>query len=470
MLVPLKLVRDLPLQQQLYDQLRDLIGSARLTPGTRMPSTRMLADQFSISRITVLLTYERLIAEGYLETLPAKGTFVSHAAQRITSNDAAARKIASNALPPEPLIGRPDPAEFPAQRWRTLLRSSLDRLSANLCDGQPNGGHPALRRAIARWLSTSRGLAAEPDQVIVASGRLQALHIAANMLLRPGGHAVIEDPCARKAETILASAAATLTRVPVDADGLRTDRLPSGTAAMIHVTPEHQRPLGVALSRSRRQELLQWATRADAVVLEEDCDGEFRYEVMDAPPLMALDRDERVVHVGSFAPVLGPGVTLGYLVVPCRLIPAVHAARRLVDDRPGWLEEAALAEFLDSGAYARHLHRLRKVYLSRRDLLIASMRRHFGSSVRLGGGGAGLHLAWTLSPAFGPATLVAETARRCGLDAAPVARSGFTRGSQVVALGFGLPSEQQMQAAVRRLAASLSNGDAATSAMSQGAD
>jgi GntR family transcriptional regulator/MocR family aminotransferase len=454
MLIPVKLIPDEPLQQQLYGQLRDLIVSSRLTPGTRMPSTRMLADQFSISRITVLLTYERLIAEGYLETLPAKGTFVSHAVERAAPSAAHPRCNTPSAPPPELTIGRPDPAEFPAQRWRALVRNSLDRLGASLGTGNPDG-HSGLRRAIARWLSTSRGLAAEPDQIILASGRQQALHIAASILLRPGAHAVIEDPCERKVESVLTYAGAALTRVPVDGDGLRTDRLPVGAAAMIHVTPEHQRPLGVVLSRARRLEVLQWAARSDAAVLEEDCDGEFRYEVMDALPLMALDRDERVVRIGSFAPALGPGVTLGYLVVPYRLINRALAARRLVDDRSGWLEETALAEFLDSGAYARHLHRLRKVYLGRRDLLVAAMRRHFGSAVRLGGGDAGLHLTWTLPGTFGPATLVADAARRAGVDAVAITRSGVAAGNQMVTLGFGLPTERQIDAAVARLAESL---------------
>lgn len=453
MLIPLKLVRDLPLQQQLYDQLRDLIVSARLTPGTRMPSSRMLAEQFSISRITVVLTYERLIAEGYLETLRAKGTFVSHVAERhASSNTIPSHSIAGGAPPPDLLVGRPDPAEFPAQRWRALVRAALDRLGASLGAGHPDG-HPALRRAIARWLSTSRGIAAIPDQIILASGRLQALHIAVSMLVHHDTHAVVEDPCECSIDAVLTRAGASLTRVPIDADGMRTDLLPARPTALVHVTPEHQRPLGVALSHARRQELLRWAARTGANVIEEDCDGEFRYDVMDTPSLMALDGDERVVHVGAFAPALGPGVTLGYLVVPCRLVAAALAARRQVDDRSGWLEETALAEFLDSGAYARHLHRLRKLYLTRRDTLISAMHHQFGPSVRLSGGDAGLHLTWFPSADAGPAAYLASLARRCGLDAAALPNEARGRiGGSPVLLGFGIPSEHVLAARVAQFA------------------
>ncbi len=457
MLIPLKLVRDEPLQQQLFEQLRDLILAGRLASGTRMPSTRMLADQFAVSRITVLLTYERLIAEGLLETLPAVGTFVRQPAQCDSPAKTDSVPHLGHQPPPEREIGRPDPAEFPAQRWRTLIRGVLDRLGANLGTDRPDG-HPELRRAIANWLSTSRGLTASPEQIILTACRQQALYLAAHLLVRPGQHAVVEDPCDRRVESILTRASATLTRVPVDADGLRTDLLPAGGAALIYVTPEHQCPLGTVMSLDRRQALLDWAVLEDVTIVEDDCDGELRYGRMDVPPLMSLDREERVIHAGCFAAALGPGVMLGYLVVPPRLVAAALTARRLIDGRAGWLEEAALAEFLDSGAYALHLHRLRKVYLTRRDTLIGALRQHFGESTEVSGAEAGLYLTWSLPANIGPAAMVADVARRSGLDAVPVAWSPARIGHPTVLLGFGLPADRKIASAVGRMAASLAAG------------
>jgi GntR family transcriptional regulator/MocR family aminotransferase len=453
MLIPLKLLHDQPLQQQLYDQLRELVVSARLAPGVRMPSSRMLADQFSVSRMTVLLAYERLIAEGYLETVPAVGTFVgkpsaSHASR---PDPHAAQTIALPVPASNDGIGQPDPSLFPTGRWRALMRGTLERFGAHIAQHH-HAGSPALRAAIARWLSTSRGLPVQPEQIILAGGRQQALHMATHLLLRPGARAVLEDPCEESAASLYAAAQADIIRVPVDADGICTDRLPQGPAALVHVTPEHHRPLGAALSADRRQHLLDWAVRAGAMVLEEDSQGEFRYAPLAAPPLMNLDREGRVVHVGCFASTLGPWLTLAYLVVPHHLIAPALAARRLIDDHALWLEEDALAELLDSGAYARHVHRLRKVYLSRRDALIDAMRGHFGGTVRLCGTHAGLHLAWRMPEGIGSPAAVAGIARRCGLQATALANA------PVVLLGFATPVERLIAAGVTQLAGRLAVG------------
>jgi GntR family transcriptional regulator/MocR family aminotransferase len=441
MLIPLKLVRDQPLQQQLYEQLRDLIVSARLAGGTRMPSTRMLADQFSVSRITVLLTYERLIAEGYLATVPAKGTFVSHTRPAQTALPAPKSAGAGGGVPST--AGRPDARLFPSGRWRALVRDSLDFLGANLAADHQNGD-PALRGAIAGWLSTSRGLAIDPDQVILANGRQHALHVAAHMLLHPGVRAVIESPCDPRSEDLVASTGAAVVRVPVDELGLQTELLPAGAVAMALVTPEHQRPLGVVMGHARRQALLAWAERSGATVVADDIDGELRYESMDSRPLMSLDRDGRVIHLGGFALSLGPGIRYAYMAVPRPLVARARAASRLVDDHASRLETTALANLLETGAYARHLHQLRKVYLSRRDTLIGALRRHFGQDIRLGGRAGGLHFVWHLPTHLGHPNVVASLARDHGLDA-------VSFGMNALLMGFGTPADNHMELGVSRL-------------------
>jgi len=487
MLIPLKLVRDQPLQQQLYQQLRELIGSARLASGMRMPSTRMLADQFSISRITVILTYERLIAEGLLTTVPAKGTFVRRTlggapvggqsrgdqapdGHQVDGKHVAGQAPAVRAIPSahgritapassDRPVGRPDPRLFPTGRWRAVMRTALDGLGASLAADHPDGD-PALRLAIAHWLSASRGLAVRPDQIVLSSGRQHALHVAVHLLLRPGVRVVIEAPCDRRSEQLIASSGATLVRIHADSAGLRTDLLPDGPVAMILVTPEHQRPLGAVMIPQRRQALLAWAERSGATVIAEDVDGELRYDAMDAAPLMGLDPD-RVVHLGGFALSLGPGVQLGYLVLPRRLIAAARTVSRLIDDHAGQLEAAALAAFLDSGGYVRHLHHLRKIYLGRRDVLIHGLRRHFGFDTPIDGETGGLHLVWHPTPRLGPADAIAGLASRHGLDAAPL-------GDSMVLIGFGVPAEPQIETAVSGLAVSLAQAAESLAARSGG--
>ena len=458
MLIPLKLLRDQQLQQQLFDQLRDLIVSHRLRPGTRLPSSRMMAEQFAISRMTVLLTYERLIAEGYLETRPAAGTFVARPPCLVRPCiGGVAEPVCrpAHAMPePEPRIGIPDPSLFPAGRWRSLMRAGVDGLGAHRAADHP-AGSAALREAIASWVSASRGLAVASDQVLVVRSRQQALHLAAQLAWRAwpaGARVVLEHPSEADTATTLAWGRGELVHVPVDADGLRTDLLPAGDTSLIHVTPEHQRPYGSALSLDRRLALLDWAARSGALVLEEDCDGELRYGDMNAPSLMSLDEMECVVRIGGFGVSLGPWVDVAYLVLPRRLVAAATVTRRLIDDSRGGLEHAALTKFLEGGGYARHLHRLTKAYASRRDAMIAALRRRFGSNTRILGQQAGLHLAWHAPPRGGPAGSIAALARRCGLDAAALADG-------VVLMGFGVPDEHHIEAGVRRLADALAEAD-----------
>ena len=458
MLIPLKVVRDQPLQQQIFEQLRSLIQSGRLAPGTRMPSTRMVADQFAVSRITVLLVYERLIAEAYLETIPAKGTFVSHAPTEAAGGTAGCCAHARGEAAALPCcggigatgVGRPDPALFPIARWRALLRNAVVRVGTAAGTDHASSA-VRLRQAIAGWLSTSRGLAVSPDQVILVSGRQQALHLVSHLLLHRGGRAVLESPCDESVARTYAEAGADLRYAPIDERGLRPECLPSGPAALLHVTPEHQRPSGAVLSAERRVALLDWAGQSGAMVVEDDCDGEFRYGGMEAAPLMSLDRGERVLHIGCFATALGPWVTLGYIAVPSSMAQAARAAKRLLDDSVEAVEGAALAEFLESGAYARHVYRLHKTYLSRRDTLLGALRRHFGP-VTTWGTGAGLHLSWHLPEALGPAVALAEQARHCGLDAE--AAGGLDRPSLL--LGFGMISEPRLEHGIAQFATSTS--------------
>lgn len=446
MLIPLTLLRDRPLQQQLYEQLRELIASARLQPGSPMPSTRLLADRFGISRTTTLLTYERLIAEGFLETRPAKGTFVADRPARPPNLVALPVSAPLGGAPAdaaaEGRIGNPDPSLFLAGRWYSLMRGALSNMGAHIRAEHP-AGNPASRQAIARWLSTSRGLAVSADQLIVLNGKQQALHLVAHLALGRGARAVIEDPCSAAAADALAGEAEALVRVPVDAGGISTSRLPEGQAALLHVTPEHQRPLGVLLERERRTALLDWAARAGALVLEEDCDGELRYGDVSLPSLMSLDKNERVMLLGGFCASLGPWVGLAYLALPRRLVgPALAALRRMDDGRRG-LEELALAELLNSGGYARHLHRLSKTYAGRRDALLAALRRHFGPATEIWGEHAGLHVAWFPAPETGPPCHLAAMARRCGLEAD--ALPAGPPGRAAVLLGFGGLSAAQIE-------------------------
>jgi GntR family transcriptional regulator/MocR family aminotransferase len=209
------------------------------------------------------------------------------------------------------------------------------------------------------------------------------------------------------------------------------------------------------LSSERRDALLDWARNAEALVLEDDCDGELRYDNVHSPSLMSLDRAESVCLLGGFAASLGPWVTLAYLAVPQRLVLRANAARGLIDDSRRWLEETALAELLSSAGYARHVHRLNKGYASRRDALLAALRRHFAILPRVWGEHAGLHLAWFPPKELGTEEEVAAEARRCGLDAAVALTGAIDSPDQAVLLGFGTLAERQLEGRIAHLAETL---------------
>ena len=449
MLMPLRLAQNQPLQRQFYEQIRGLIVSGELRPGARMPSTRRLAEQHSVARITVILAYERLIAENYLQTRPATGTFVTGPQPARAPAGTVPRPGPWRAeADPPPLAfdfspGPPDPALFPLRHWRALLREKLSRLGA-ANDIPPPGGSLALRSAIADWLASTRGFSATPEQVVVLASRGRALALLAQLLLRPGQRAVVEAPGDAEAESAYARVGVRLLRVPADAEGIDTARLPPGAAALAHVSPLQQSRLGVALSPSRRERLMGWAGEAGAVIVEDDSEGDIRFKPGPLS-LMVADTQARVVHLGGFGTVLGPWVGLAYLVLPPDLARRAHATVAQQRDHAGWLEDAALVTYLDTGAYSRHVRHLGKACGERRDVLQGALGQHFGV-VRVLPAQGGLALAWLLPSALGSARGFAAAARRIGVGGLdPVSAPGMRADldDRIVRLGFaGLPERQ----------------------------
>jgi GntR family transcriptional regulator/MocR family aminotransferase len=312
-------------------------------------------------------------------------------------------------------------------------------------------GHLPLRAALAAYLRTARGVRCEPEQILVVSGSQQALALAARVLLDPGAPVWIEEPGYPGARNVLELARARLVPVPVDDDGLDVAagvaRAPRARAA--YVTPSHQYPLGATMSAARRLQLLDWARRAGAWIIEDDYDSEYRYESPPVAALQGLDRDARVLYVGTFSKVLFPALRVGYLVVPADLVPRFARVRDALDIFPATLNQAALADFLVEGHFARHLRRMRALYRERRGALVAALRAEL-PGVEIVGAQAGMHLCATL-----PRVRDLPAARRAaaeGVWALPLsscylgapARPGFV-------LGFAGTPARDLAPAARRL-------------------
>ncbi|MBI4492372.1 MAG: PLP-dependent aminotransferase family protein [Chloroflexi bacterium] len=428
-----------PLRGQVFEQLRQAVLEGRLRPGERLPSTRAFARRLGISRTTVCLAYDQLLAEGYVEGRHGAGTFVSaHLPdERLQAGLDAAPSAppAAGAAPPlsawvqrvpiEP--GRPSPGlaydfrlsrgaweTFPWSAWRRLLGRRLRRPSPETTAYGDPAGYGPLRAAIAVHLRRSRAVRCQPEQVVIVSGSQQTLDLLARILVNPGDRITMEDPGYLGARRVFQAYGAEVGAVPVDGAGLVVERLPEPRRGqpckLVYVTPSHQFPTGATLSLARRLALLEWAARAGALVLEDDYDSDFRYGGRPLESLQGLDPSQAAIYMSSFSEALFPSLRIGYVVLPPALLDPFLAAKELSDRQTPTVEQQVLADFLTSGLFERHLRRMRKLYQGRRDALVAAIARELGPAARVSGAAAGLHLVVWLPEQVEEAAVVAEAA------------------------------------------------------------
>jgi len=431
------------LARQLYQALRERILDGRLQGRTRLPASRDLARLLGISRNTVTRAFDQLYAEGYVEGRVGAGTYVaelsataqtaatSSAQVQIPGNrhSAALQLLQTHYLQP-PLSGPPRafrvgvPAFdlFPFEIWARLSARFWRKPSpARLGYGDP-AGDLQLRELIAAYLRNSRGLHCTPEQIVVTSGAQQAISLCAQLLVSPGARVAVENPGYRAAGHALAVAGAQLCGVAVDSEGLDTAELAQiDGCRLVYVTPSHQYPTGVTLSLARRLELLEWAQRSDGLIIEDDYDGEYRYSGTPLAPLAALDRQGRVLYVGTFCKIAFPALRLGYLVLPPALAEA-FARRRALDMRhPEIGTQAVMAEFIAAGHFQRHIRRMRGAARARRDTLLACWPSAIDGCAPIPPVHAGLHLCVRVDGLARERGLIAA-AERVGVEMSALSR------------------------------------------------
>jgi GntR family transcriptional regulator / MocR family aminotransferase len=481
--LPLQLDRTTatPLQDQLFEQLRQLIITGKLKPNSRVIATRFLAEQVGVSRTTVLLAYERLINEGYLETRPAIGTFVCAALPEQRTRETVRVEISDiprqASIHPQafdrPLTAAPTPPQctidfnpehcdssnlLPAKVWLKGLRSVFELEPEGLAKPQPPRGVQSLRCLIVDYLAATRGVMTSPEQVIMVTGRRQALSFVAHLFQRHGDRVVLESPGDTDIAEFFRLRKASIVRVPVDERGLNTDYLPKGPVSLAYVTPARQNPLGPTMPQSRREALLAWARESEAYLIEDDTDSELRYHGTTAPPLAAIDPYGLVFYTGSFTRTLGAGLGLGYLVVPPEFAEAITAIKLMMEAVCPWLEQMVVAYLLTTGEYDHHLRRVRKIYLERRDCLIRALRDNFGD-VQLMGTEVGTQLTWILPDHLPPAQAVHEVARAHGVGVGRAicdcGGSPCNRHDKALVLGYAALDPAALREGVDRLAEAL---------------
>ena len=472
--------------RRVYALLRAQVADGTLAPGARVPSTRALAADLGVSRSTVTTAYEQLVAEGFLVTAAGRAARV---AAPLAAGAAPGRLDAPPAAPVPPLsawgrrvegmagmalqasapqeaapidflYGAVASRDFPALAWRRVYQAELLRQQHRLYYAEPEGD-PALRRALQGYLARARGLVCDAGQILIVHGTQQALDLCARLLLEAADTFVFEEPGYPMARQCFEAIGARPLPVAVDAQGLDTSRLPRGDAVRLaYVTPSHQFPLGGVLPVARRMALLEWARQHGAWIVEDDYDGEFRYGQRPIDALQAMDTDGRVLYIGTFSKALSPQLRLGYLVLPAALVPVFRQARRLADRHAPVIEQRVLASLMESGAYERHIRRLRRAHERRRVALLEAIARYLPASAQVAGTAAGLHVVlWLPSvPQQDEAQLVAA-ARAAGVGVYSV--TPLFAGPQVcqqsrpagLTLGYASLSEEDIQLGIRTLAA-----------------
>ena len=464
--------------------LREMVLDGLLLPGSRLPPTRSLAKSLGLSRDTVEIAYAQLQAEGYVVRRIGSGSYVAGqvGAELAGLAQAPRRQPASLvAGDPAPAIGRrgaaiaasggmqdnytvrafvagvPETRNFPLAAWERLQKQVLkDYRATVLQHGDPQGAEP-LRRAIAEYVNLERGARASADQVLILSCSQQALALCALMLADAGAPIFIEEPAYNGARKAFEAAQLELVPVPVDEQGVRTDRLETdpSRARAIYVTPSHQYPTGATLSLSRRLELVNWAARNEAWIIEDDYDSEFHYDGQPTACVQGLDRNLRTLYIGTFSKSLFPGLRLGYMVLPPALVRPMTVARTLLDGHSPMLPQLTLARFIDSGQFGAYVRMMRKVYAARRQAMAEAVAGHLDGIVTARVPPGGLQMACLLAPGRSEKSTI-EAAARIGLRLpslgalyrAKPAPEGWL-------LGFAALTPGEIDASVRLLAETL---------------
>ena len=463
------------LYEQIYEYIADEIREGKLLAGEKLPSTRSLADYLQVARSTVELAYDQLASEGYIESVPYRGYYICRVEElyRIGTSGGGLRSEKKGAGQEDGQPGQKDSRTaryfdidfspnaidmnlFPFGTWRKITRDILSGDRKELFAlGEPRGDLE-LRRTVCRYLHASRGVNASPEQIIVGAGN-DYLLLLLQYILGRGITAAFENPSYRRAFRIFSSFAARMVTVPSDENGIRVDGLLASGANVAYVMPSRQFPTGTVMPIGRRTELLRWASSAeDRYLVEDDYDSEFRYRGKPIPSLQSADTAGRVIYIGTFSKSVAPAIRISFMVLPERLMEAYEKNCSFFSSTVSRIDQTILNEFILSGAFERHLNRMRKAYREKHDLLLDCLQPLL-NRYRLSGEYAGLHMLLTSRTPAREEALLERAAERgvriYGMKEAALAP--FETEHATVLLGYGGLDQERIREGIRRLDAAL---------------
>ncbi len=466
-LVVLDRNQDKPLYQQLYTVLRNMIESHALPSGIEVPSSRELAEDLNIARNTVIAAYDQLVTEGFVVSRPnARATVVALPKRNTSVAKPATTKMdlskRGEILGKQPIHhgmpgqiafhpGMPDASTFPYKEWSKILAKQANDHGAKLFGTYHVVGHPQLREAIATYLSMSRGVRCTADQVVITTGAQAAFDLLSRLLLDPGDQVWMEEPGYFGAQAAFSVAGGELHALPVDEFGWNFNLAEGLKPRIICVTPACQHPFGITMTIEERIRLLDLAQENDSWIIEDDYDGEYRFDGRPVPSLQGMDRLGRVIYIGTFAKILFPALRLGYVVVPPTLVDKIARALSTTGQFAPLLLQAAVAEFIESGKMARHLSRMRRLYAQRRKFFSELCKEKFASDLRLINGGAGIQIVGLLSEGKEDVA-IAALAQQKGINISPLSKYyRHSKPRQGLVLGYAASDERVTKLGLQKL-------------------
>jgi len=460
--VELKSKDKMPLYEQLYLKIRGLITEGELAEGEKLPSERGLALNLQISRNTVTLAYEQLYAEGYVEVRPQSGYYVNKIDRINSEKKEEFTDIKNESVNPEPEYEYDFSPfslckeSFPYRMWDRLYRQCMRDRGEELFNLGERQGDLELRVAIAKYLFGYRGLSVKPENMIIGAGTGYLLQLLEH-LIDEKSIIAMENPTYMQAYRIFSSLNREVRPISLDENGLKVEELKSSEAKAVYLTPSHQFPTGVVMPIKRRKEILGWAAGEDRYIIEDDHDSEFRYKGLPIPPLKAIDTGNKVVYLGTFSRTIAPAIRIGFMVLPDGLLKVYRRKLAFLACTVPRIDQAVLTEFILGGHYERHINKARKIYKSRHDKLISSLKV-FGDKVRIMGGNAGMHLMVKFKLDMTEEEVVSR-AEKSGIKLVGLSKHSIGEnpegGEACILIGYGNISEDRIEEGIKILAKNL---------------
>lgn len=449
---------DMPLYHQLYEYIKKEIVSSRVEVNDKLPSIRSFADYLNVSRNTVDMAYQQLLAEGYVESRPKSGLYVTNTQFDLLQTDRKPTVFLhpyseTNSYTYDFRYGKVDNRLFPLDEWKKRYNESLQTYRESLFTYQESQGEESLREEIATYLYQSRGVVCSKHQIIIGAGTQQSLSLLAQMLKPSIWDIAFENPCYDGASFVFKQHGFSLKPVSLNNKGINIQELYDSLARAVYVTPSHQFPYGMIMPVSRRIELLKWANDRNGFIIEDDYDGEFRYKGSPIPSLQSLDTEGRVIYTGTFSKSFMPSLRISYLVLPEVLLKEYHERFSLYEQAVPTLHQRTLGLMMKNGEWSKHLRRVRTAYQLKHSTLLAALQKEFNKNITLSGESAGLHILIRVHNDMNEQQLI-NAARKQDVSVYGTSRYWLTevpKQKPHVLLGFGSLGREEIEEGIKRL-------------------